>query len=119
MPSNTAIGSLIASNVCSHSCLPRRTDVVQPRVLHGDDDLAGDDPEQALVGAIEPARARGADAEDADQVVAGEHRHADAAAQRGSARPSRAPGCVRSSMTTAVRVAMTCSPGHDVDQRQN
>ena len=43
--------------------------IVQPRVLHGDDDLAGDDGEQPFVGEIEAPRARGAERQHAEQIV--------------------------------------------------
>ncbi len=52
---------------------------MQARVLDGDDDLSRDDREQPLVGDVEPTRARGADRQDAEQVVAGQKRQADAA----------------------------------------
>ena len=56
--------------------------VVQPRVLHRDDDLAGNQRQQTLVGEVEAARTRRAETENADERAAGDERQADAAAKR-------------------------------------
>ena len=47
----------------SHSCLPARMNGVEPRVLHADRGLVGDDDEQALIVVAELVRQRAADAQ--------------------------------------------------------
>ena len=54
--------------------------VVQAGVLNGDDNLAGDDGQQPLIGEVEARGRRCPDAQHAQQIVGNQQRQADAAA---------------------------------------